>query len=337
MQKRDKRQVIEILCPVYNEYDNIDIFFSTFEKVLGPLKNQYQINYLFMDNCSVDGSFDKIKKLSSQYQYVRGIQYSRNFGVMKSIYTGLYYSRGDVIAVFDCDLQDPADLVLQFVDAWEKGAKAVYGIRSKRDESLIMSLYRKGFKKLERLLKGRKIEMESGAWLLDRCVIEEIRKSGRFEPYLVGLIYRMGFCSVGIPYERTSRKKGVTKFNIAAYFSYAVDGLVSGTVVPLRIAFFVGLCLLAIGSIDALVLVSAAIGAAEIKTISFVMLSQFFGFGSTFVFIGILGEYIGRIYLEREWAEPAIINKIADYEKLSLYNDQMAGSLNGSNNPKVVQ
>ena len=106
---------IEIICPVYNEIENVEHFYKEFKFTTESIKNKYDINFLFMDNCSSDGTFHKLQELCSINRDIRVIKYSRNYGPMKSIFTGLIHSKGDAAAVFDCDLQDPPGLILEFI------------------------------------------------------------------------------------------------------------------------------------------------------------------------------------------------------------------------------
>ncbi len=310
-----EKKTITILCPVFNESENVEDFYSRFMEVLPPLLNAYKFDFLFADNCSTDDTFEKLKLMHECNGNVRIIKYSRNFGVMKSIYTGIINTQSDAVAVFDCDLQDPPELLPEFIREWEKGAKIAYGIRRTRDEHVILNVLRRIYRKIESFFKSYEIEIESGAWLIDSRVVDELRKNKRFEPYLAGLIGRLGFQTAGIPYDRKRRLKGHSKFPLHSYFSYATDGLVSGTVAPLRISIIAGAFfslasfLVAIYFIIARFFLDAPFASGVAAAIVIVL----FGFGLNFIFLGIIGEYIGRLYLERETSEPAIIDEKIDY------------------------
>lgn len=301
-------QSIQIICPVYNEVQNVENFFNEFSKITQVFSDRYSVSYLFLDNASNDGTYEKLVEMCNLSQNIAVLRYSRNYGAMKSIYTGLTKSTGDAVAVFDCDLQDPPELILKFILAWESGAKVVFGIRAKRAEGFLMTISRKSFRQLERFFKGYKSELESGAWLLDRRVVQEVCKRP-FEPFLAGLIGRLGFATRGIHYERKSRMLGSSKFNLVLYFSYAMDGLVSGTIAPLRIAIFIGAVLSLFSLFSALYFVFAKffLGIPFASGVAAIIIIVLFSFSINFVFLGIIGEYVGRIYLSRESAEPAII------------------------------
>jgi len=169
---------------------------------------------------------------------------------------------------------------------------------------------------LEAFFKGYKSELESGAWFLDRRVVEELSKRS-FEPFLAGLIGRLGFVTRGIPYERTSRKLGASKFHLGLYFSYAMDGLVSGTIAPLRIAILMGgaLSLLSIAAAIYFLIAKFFLGIPFASGVAAIIIISLFSFSINFIFLGIIGEYVGRVYLSRELSEPAIIENYIGLNK----------------------
>jgi glycosyltransferase involved in cell wall biosynthesis len=299
---------IQIICPVFNEVQNIENFYSEFSNITEAVSQKYAVSFLFLDNASTDGTFEKLTQMCVLSSNIKVLRYSRNYGAMKSIFTGLINSTGDAVAVFDCDLQDPPELILKFIKAWESGAKVSFGIRAKRVEGTFMTLSRKSFRKIEAFFKGYKSELESGAWFLDKRVVEELSKRS-FEPFLAGLIGRLGFMTQGIPYERASRRLGTSKFNLGSYFSYAMDGLVSGTIAPLRVAILMG-CVLSLLSLLAAIYFCVAkfyLGMPFASGVAAIIIISLFSFSINFIFLGIIGEYVGRIYLSRELSEPAIV------------------------------
>ncbi len=302
------QKTITILCPVFNESENVGHFVSQFVSVVTPLAQQYKFDFLFADNCSTDNTLEQLIRLQQQYPNIKIIKYSRNFGVMKSIFTGIVNSRSNACAVFDCDLQDPPELLLDFIREWEKGAKVIYGVRRKREEGFMVGFLRRIYRKIETYLKGYRVTVESGAWLLDERVVAELRGTP-FEPYLSGLISRMGFKSVGVPYDRRARLRGESKFGFVRYFSYATDGLVSGTIAPLRISVISGVVLSVMSFLFGMYFVIAKLildvpFATGIAAIIVILL---FGFGLNFLFLGVIGEYVGRLHLAKEVSQPAII------------------------------
>jgi len=311
MEKMNAEQkTITILCPVFNEEENVVHFITQFSEVVKALDRQYGFEFLFADNCSTDNTLACLVLLRQEYPNLRIIKYSRNFGVMKSIFTGIINSKSNACAVFDCDLQDPPELLLDFIKEWERGAKVVYGVRRKRDEKYVLGLFRRIFRQMEAYLKGYKVTVESGAWLLDARVVDELR-GGAFEPYLSGLISRLGFKAVGVSYDRRARLRGESKFGFVRYFAYATDGLVSGTIAPLRISVISGAILSLMSFIFGLYFIFAKLflGVPFATGVAAIIVILLFGFGLNFLFLGIIGEYLGRLHLAKESSQPAIIEE----------------------------
>ena len=308
MNKINDKFLITILCPVYNEAENVENFVKQFSCVMNTINIHYSFEFLFADNCSVDDTVGRLIQLQHLYSNIRIIKYSRNFGVMKSIFTGIINSNSSACAIFDCDLQDPPELIIEFIKHWENGSKVVYGIRRKRDETNLIAILRNAYRKIETLSKGYKVSLESGAWFLDERVVQELRKAP-FEPYLGGLIARLGFKSTGVPYDRLKRLHGESKFGLMNYFSYARDGLVSGTIAPLRIAVFFGIIFSLLSFVFMLYFIYAKLflNTNFATGVAAAIVIVLFGFGLNFLLLGIIGEYVGRLYLNKESSQEAII------------------------------
>lgn len=302
---------IAILCPVYNEEENIETFYARVSDVIAPIRDRYDFTFVFTDNCSSDATPRILRDLCDRTPNVAMIRYSRNVGAMKSIYTGMITVQADAMAVFDCDLQDPPELLLDFIKAWEDGAKIVYGRRMTRDEPRIITILRRGFRWIEQSLQGSRIDIESGAWFLDKRILDELRRRNRFEPYVAGLLSRLGFKVVGVPYNRRKREHGTSKFNFLSYFSYATDGIVSGTAVPLRLSILVGTLISGLSFLAMIyfLLAKFMFGAVFAAGVAASIIINLFGLGVNLIFLGIIGEYVGRIYLEKDYSEPAIIDE----------------------------
>lgn len=301
---------ITIFCPVYNEEENVRSFYDRFSRTIEPLRATYQFDFLFADNRSEDATFDTLVELARTNPDIGIIRYSRNFGAMKSIYTGILSSTGDAVAVFDCDLQDPPELILRFIAEWERGAQIAFGKRRSRDEPFFITFFRRSFRWLEQKFQKRRVEIESGAWFLDKRIVAELRRRNRFEPYLAGLLSRLGFDAVGVEYDRRRREHGVSKFNLRSYFSYATDGIVSGTALPLRLSIWSGITIAFISFLLTIffILDKFLFGGNFAAGVAANIVITLFNFGINFIFLGIIGEYVGRIYLERDVNEPAIID-----------------------------
>lgn len=308
-------KTIAIICPVYNEEDNICNFYNKFSEEIkkNQLQKKYNFFFIFSDNQSTDNSKKIIRELAKKFSNVGMIFFSRNFGVMKSIFTSIrcLESNVDACLIFDCDLQDPTYLLNEFIIKWEEGNKIVYGVREKRIEKRTLKYLRNIFKKIDLVFRGYKVEIESGAWLLDRVIIEQFKKAN-FDQYLPGLVSRFGFKSASVKYNRLERKKGKTKFNISDYLSYALDGIFNGSIAPLRISiifcfvfslsFFISSCYFLIAKF--FLKIKFDEGIAAIAVISL------FGFAIIFFVLSIICEYIGKIYQSKFEQNEAIIEEI---------------------------
>ncbi len=303
------KKKITIICPIFNEENNIIDFYISFIKIFERLPI-YDFAIIFADNKSTDGSLKLIEGLCEKDKRISLLVYSKNFGVMKSIYTAISFVETDACAMFDCDMQDPPELILEFINKWMEGNKIVYGKRKLRAESKILYFLRKMQKKLEKFIKGYETNIESGAWFLDKVIINEIKKYP-YDSFLPGLISRLGFKSDYVEYSRNIRKKGFSKFNYKLYFSYGIDGLISGTITPLRISiiFSIIFALLCFFSSIYFLLAKFVLKITFQEGIAAILIINLLSFSIIFFILGIFGEYLGRIYIQKEDQRLAIVEK----------------------------
>ena len=303
------KKKITIICPVFNEEKNINDFYDAFYIIFEKI-DIYDFKIIFADNKSTDNSLKLIEQISEKDKRVSLLGYSKNFGVMKSIYTAISFVEEDACAIFDCDMQDPPELILEFINKWVSGNKIVYGKRKLRTESKILYFLRKCQKKLERFIKGYETNIESGAWFLDRAVIDEIKKYP-YDSFLPGLISRLGFKSDYVEYIRNIRKKGYTKFNHKLYFLYGIDGLISGTITPLRISIIFSIIFATLCFISSVYFVLAKFFLKIVfqEGIAAILIINLLSFSIIFFILGIFGEYLGRIYIRNEDQRLAIVEK----------------------------
>lgn len=305
---RMKKKIV-IICPIFNEEKNINDFYNAFCKIFEKLPI-FDFAIIFSDNKSTDDSLKLIEEICEKDKRVSSLSYSKNFGVMKSIYTAISFVEADACGIFDCDMQDPPELLLEFIDKWMLGNKIVYGKRKLRTESKILDILRKMQKKIEKFIKGYETNIESGAWFLDKVVINEIKKFP-YDSFLPGLISRLGFKSDYVEYIRNIRKKGLTKFNYKLYFLYGIDGLISGTITPLRISIIFSIFFAILCFISSIYFVLAKFFFKIIfqEGIAAVLIINLLSFSIIFFILGIFGEYLGRIYIRNEDQKLAIIEK----------------------------
>src|SRR5260370_29284460 len=203
----NNRKLISIVVPVFNEEANIEPLYTALTPVLEQLKAQYDSALLFTDKHSTDQTFEILRRLSLKDNRLRVLRFSRNFGFQRSIYTGYIHARGDAAVQIDCDLQDPPEMITEFVRKWEEGYQVVYGERSQRQESWTMNVIRKIFYRLIDFLSEDQLPYDAGDFrLLDSRRLDVLKQIDDYQPYLRGTIATLGFNQIGIPYNRNERK-----------------------------------------------------------------------------------------------------------------------------------
>jgi len=295
----ESKRLLTILVPVFNEEQNIEPLYAALQPVMAQLSPDYDFEILFTDNHSTDGTFAAIEQLAARDRRIRALRFSRNFGFQRSILTGYLNARGDAVVQIDCDLQDPPSLIVDFVRQWEQGHRVVYGIRSSRKEGWAMNATRKAFYRLIDSLSEDELPLDAGDFrLLDRRVLEELRNFEDYQPYLRGTIASLGFKQLGIPYDRSERARGESKFSFRELIGLALDGILNHSVVPLRIATYLGL---AISVLTLLAIIGYGagrlfLGADWPPGFASIIILVLGSLGLNALFLGIIGEYLGRIY-----------------------------------------
>jgi glycosyltransferase involved in cell wall biosynthesis len=292
-------KLISIVVPVLNEDKNVKRFYTALLKVITTLEKKYLFEILFTDNHSEDDTFKKIQELKKNDNRVRVIRFSKNFGYQKSILIGYLRSKGDAVVQIDCDLQDPPLMIKEFIKYWEQGYDVVYGIRITRKESIILKGVRKLFYRFINMISDDNLPLDAGDFrLVDKKIISNLSNCYDQSPYIRGLISSMGYNQIGIPYNRDERIYGESKFRISQLANLAVDGILNHSVVPLRISLWLGLIL----SLASFLLViyymfcKIFLGVSWPSGFASIAVISLFGIGITSLFLGVIGEYVGRIY-----------------------------------------
>ena len=211
-----------ISVPVLNEADNIEPLMQRLRAV-ADTHQRYDFEFLFTDNASTDATFERLASEARADSRVRVIRFTRNFGFQMSILTNYLNARGDAAIQIDADLQDPPELFGEFLESWEQGYKVVYGIRRSRPENPLLSGARKLFYRALAKLSAVDLPVDAGDFrLIDRAVIEDLRKVEDEAPYIRGIIAHLGYRQIGIPYDRTERARGKSKFHLLSLIRLAV-------------------------------------------------------------------------------------------------------------------
>lgn len=305
-----KRPLLSIVTPCYNEEDNVDELYTQIKAAIGDL-TKYEFELIFIDNHSKDGTVAKLKKLAASDPMVKIIVNTRNFGHIRSPYYGILQSRGVATIYLASDLQDPPELIPEFIRHWEEGYKLVMAIKPvSKGIAWVHALRKAYYRFLDGISDISLVADATGFGLYDREVLDHLRQINDPYPFLRGLICELGYEIKTIPFAQPRRLRGISKNNFYTLYDIAMLGIVSHSKVPIRIAAFAGF---ALGAISILV----AMGYTVLKLLfweSFplgfapVVIGLFFLFGIQLMFIGILGEYIGSIhtYLQRR---PVVVEK----------------------------
>ena len=308
--------LISIVTGCYNEVDNVEILYQKVDLIFQKLNQTYaDKNYLFehifIDNDSKDGTQEKLLALAEKYPNVKLIFNTRNFGHIRSPYHGLLQAKGEVVISLVADLQDPPEMIPEFLRKWEEGFKIVIGVKPSSDENFCMFRVRKFYYWLvSKISEINLIKNFTGFGLYDQSVIQELRNYKEPYPYFRGLIAEMGFKICEIPYHQPLRKFGKTKNNFYTNFDMALLGVTSHSKIPLRLATMTGFGLGLVSFVIALIYLiyklffwnSFELGMAP------VIIGMFFLGGVQLFFIGLIGEYVLNIFT-RVQDRPHVIEK----------------------------
>jgi glycosyltransferase involved in cell wall biosynthesis len=285
------------VLPCYNESGNIQPLYERITAAFATIPEQ-RYCLLFIDNASTDNTVAEIKQIAATDKRVQLIVNARNFGVLRSGLHGFLSAPGDALITMVTDLQDPPEMIPEFVRHWHAGFKVVIGIKPASQERRLMFLVRRAYYKLVgRLSEVPLIENFTGFGLYDRDVVEQVRATGDRYPYFRGLIADLGYRRAEIPFVQPRRERGVTSNNFYTLYDLAMLGITSHSKVPLRLATMSGFCLSGISLLTALFYLIAKLlfWSRFPANTAPILISLFFFASVQLFFIGILGEYIGLI------------------------------------------
>ncbi len=295
----DARRRITFAIPVLNEAQNISRLYDRLVAIADDLGERYEFEFFFTDNCSSDETWGLLQALAAADARVRGLRFSRNYGFQASILANYMSCSGDAIIQLDADLQDPPELAREFLARWEEGYQVVYGIRRSRKESPLMNFARRvGYSVINRL-SNHEIPRHVGDFrLIDRSVVELLKHFNDYSPYLRGAIASLGLKQVGIEYDREKREFGESKFSVGALIDLGLDGLFNYSRVPIRVAALCGAAAIAFSVLWTLVVILTRILQPDLPSgFASTQILVLFSLGLNSLFLGIIGEYVLRIYM----------------------------------------
>jgi glycosyltransferase involved in cell wall biosynthesis len=301
-------RVISVVLPCFNEEENVVECYERVSKALRAFP-AYDYELIFIDNASTDRTPERLKDLAVRDERVKVIFNARNFGHVRSPYYGMLQASGDAVVLAATDLEDPPELIGEFITQWEQGHKVVMAVREAREETAVMSWIRSFYYDfLGRISDIRLVKNATGFGLYDRQVVEIMRAIGDPYPYFRGLVAEIGFEPAIVPYRMPARKRGVTKNNFYTLFDLAMLGMTNHSKVPLRLATMLGFAMSALSLLISLgYLVAKLVFWDQFQLgLAPVLIGLFFFASVQLFFIGIQGEYIGAIYTQVRKLPPVI-------------------------------
>jgi len=308
---RNPTPLVSLVVPVFNEEASITLFVATVEKILAGQNCRYEL--IFVDDGSVDGTLNVLREAKSRNGSIVILSLTRNFGKDAAMTAGLDHAKGDAVIPMDVDLQDPPELITHFIERWRSGADIVYAVRASRQSDGPVKRVSAGwFYSLFNLMSPTQIPFNAGDFrLMDRRVVDEVNRLRERSRFMKGLMAWPGFRTEAVPFERPQRAAGRTSWNYWNLWNFALDGITSFSTVPLRLWLYVGAVISLFSFLyAAFIVVHAFIEGVDVPGYPSLMVAIMFFGGIQLVSIGLIGEYVGRIFLEIKGRPIYIIDSI---------------------------
>jgi len=288
------------MTPCYNEELNVEVLYERVRTVFERLGlNSYE--HVFIDNASTDGTLDRLRNLAERDKRVKVIVNTRNFGHIRSPYHALLQCRGDAVIVIASDLQDPPELIPEFVEKWEAGCKVVLGVKAtSEDPALMFAIRRLYYALIDWLSDEPQVRDSTGFGLYDQSFVQVLRSLADPYPYFRGIVTELGFSYATVPYAQQRRAKGVTKNNWYTLYDIGIQGIMNHSKIPLRLATMLGLASAGLSLVAAVAyLVMKLVFWYDLPIgIAPIIIGMFFVASVQLLFLGVLGEYVGSIYTQ---------------------------------------
>jgi glycosyltransferase involved in cell wall biosynthesis len=308
--------LLSVIVPCLNEEEALRGTQERLSSALEQIPTNFEI--IYVDDGSTDATPQVLRELQAYDSRVRVVRFSRNFGHQMAITAGLEHAAGDAVVIIDADLQDPPETMLDFFRKWQEGYDVVYGVRTEREGETAFKLWTaKLFYRFMTRLSDTQIPLDTGDFrLIDRRVLNVLLGMPERDRFVRGMVSWLGFSQVAVPYRREARVAGVTKFSFFKMLRFALDGIFSFSIVPLRVATWTGF-ITSFLAILGIVLVSLEhfLGVEGlVKGWTSTMFAVLFIGGVQLICMGIIGEYIGRIYGESKHRPLYVVREILGFE-----------------------
>jgi glycosyltransferase involved in cell wall biosynthesis len=322
---KSTKPLISIITPCFNEELNVEKCVIELRDVMESRCSEYDYEHIFVDNASTDSTFETLRLLAKSDPRVKVILNSRNVGPFRNMWHGLKNASGDaVIPLLPADLQDPPKVIPEFVELWDQGHMVVHGVRRNRKEFLLMRAARSIYYRIIRKFADVDIPLDAGEFMLiDKKIVKSILSLDDQYPYIRGLVAQCGVKSAFVQYDWQVREKGKSRNNIIDLLDQAVNGFVSTSKIPARLALLAGFLLSALGVTGAAVTAILFLvnrGQVEVG-IPTAIVAIFFFSGIQLLFLGLIGEYVLSIHGQVRKSPPMF-----EIERINLENERIQGS-----------
>lgn len=307
------KPAISIVAPVWNEADSLPEFLVRISEVMGKSKLSWEL--IVVDDGSTDSSTQILLKQAEKEKHIRPILFARNFGHQIAVTAGLDYSRGDAVVIIDADLQDPPEVIPELIAKWKEGYEVVYAVRKERKgESFFKRITAKFFYRLINRITAIDIPLDTGDFrLMDRRVVDVLNQMREHHRFLRGMSAWVGFKQIGVPYERAARFAGQTHYTLRNMLRLASTAITGFSFFPLQVATYLGFASAGVATIAIPVVIALRLAGnqAFFGQATTLIAVLFFG-GVQLISLGILGEYIGRLYDEARGRPLYIVRQAPD-------------------------
>ena len=319
------KKLITILIPSYNEEDVLIMLYERLSKIINSQTN-YDFEILFINDGSTDKTLQIIKNLRSNDSRICYLNLSRNFGKEIAMIAGLDYSKGDAVIIIDADLQDPPELIPEMISYWEQGYDDIYAKRkTRKGETWLKKFTSKMYYKTLQSVTKIEIQKDTGDFrLLDRRCVEALKQFRESQRYTKGLFSWIGYNKKELLYDRDPRAAGNTKWNYKKLIDLSIDGITSFTTAPLRWSAIIGLFISLIGFIYMIaIIIKTIISGVDVPGYASTMVVILFIGGIQLIFLGIIGEYLGRAFYESKNRPIYFVDEYNDEKENNFKNKSL--------------
>ena len=310
-----QRRLVSYVLPVYNEAEGIGNFH---DRLLAASRQRPDLDFefIYVNDGSRDASLKILEKIAESCEQVRVVNFSRNFGHQMAITAGLDYARGDAVIVMDTDLQDPPEVSIQLIEAWEGGAQIVYAQRRSRKDTAMKRFTAHAYYRLLHRFADIEIPVDTGDFrLMDRATTDLLRSHRERNRFVRGLVASLGFKQAAVPFDRDERTSGETNYPLPKMLRLAADGVTSFSTVPLKMITRLGLLTVVLAVLGILYAVGLRLFFPDVSVPGWtlLMIMVLFLGGVQMLSLGVIGSYVGRIYTEVQSRPLYIVEKVVEH------------------------